>query len=56
VLDVSSCLLMPGASSLEPRATASTPEGHDRVEHVVGSHLERFGQRDGLVVTWVRPA
>ncbi len=25
-----------------------------RVEHVLGSHLERFGQRDELVVSWSR--
>ncbi len=24
------------------------------VEHVLGSHLERFGQRDELVVSWTR--
>lgn len=24
------------------------------VEHVLGSHLERFAQRDGLAVRWVR--
>lgn len=27
-----------------------------QVEHVLGSHLERFGQRNELVVTWVRDA
>jgi uncharacterized protein len=25
-----------------------------RVEHVLGSHLERFGQRNELAVTWKR--
>jgi hypothetical protein len=25
-----------------------------RVEHVLGSHLERFGQRNELTVSWVR--
>ncbi len=25
-----------------------------RVEHVLGSHLERFGARDELAVVWVR--
>ena len=25
-----------------------------RVEQVLGSHLERFAQRDGLTVRWVR--
>ena len=33
--------------------------GHDeesvaRVEHVLGSHLERFAQREALTVRWVR--
>jgi hypothetical protein len=26
-----------------------------RVEDVLGRHLERFGQRNELVVSWVRP-
>jgi hypothetical protein len=26
-----------------------------RVQHVLGSHLERFGQRNELVVTWTAP-
>jgi hypothetical protein len=28
------------------------PEAVELVEHVLGSHLERFGTRDELVVTW----
>ncbi|WKD57907.1 hypothetical protein CAPI_06835 [Corynebacterium capitovis DSM 44611] len=32
----------------------ATPENVERMEGVVGRHLERFGERDGLVVTWVR--
>lgn len=36
--------------SLEVRAT--DPESHERLERVVGSHLERFGRRDELSVTW----
>lgn len=33
----------------------SCPPDHlDQVEDVVGSHLARFGIRDGLVVAWVR--
>ena len=31
---------------------AATPEDRARVEHVIGSHLERFGQRDELAVRW----
>lgn len=29
-------------------------DGVARVEHVLGSHLERFGQRRELSVTWIR--
>jgi len=54
VLGPGSCLLVPGPSSLGLRATADTQEALERVEQVVGSHLERFGQRNELVVTWVR--
>jgi uncharacterized protein len=42
----------PGALSLA--AVAPTPDGMRRVEEVIGSHLERFGRRDGLRVTWQR--
>lgn len=33
---------------------ASAPDGESlaRVQHVLGSHLERFGQRNELVVAW----
>lgn len=37
-------------------ASGTDEEGVARVEHVLGSHLERFGQRNELVVTWVRDA
>jgi hypothetical protein len=33
-------------------AFAQTPAGLSRVEQVIGSHLERFGRRDELVVRW----
>src|SRR4051812_36494563 len=35
---------------------AAGPDEADvaRVEHVLGSHLERFGQRNELTVTWTR--
>ena len=33
-------------------ATADDAERLQRVENVAGSHLERFGRRDELVVTW----
>jgi len=40
----------PGALIL--RADAENPETLDRVKDVTGRHLERFGEKDGLVVTW----
>lgn len=33
---------------------ASPPEDLDRLEHVVGIHLARFGAKDALVVRWAR--
>ena len=50
------CLLVVGEAVLELRAEAASAESLTRVQHVVGSHLERFGQRDALVVTWSTPA
>jgi uncharacterized protein len=35
-------------------ASGTDPEGVARVEHVLGSHLERFGRRGELVVSWTR--
>jgi hypothetical protein len=37
---------------------AAAPDGDTlaRVQHVLGSHLERFGQRNELAVTWVSDA
>jgi hypothetical protein len=35
-------------------ASGSDEEGVERVERVLGSHLERFGQRNELTVTWTR--
>src|SRR3954462_14331997 len=35
-------------------ATGPNEEGVARVEHVLGSHLERFGQRAELTVRWTR--
>jgi hypothetical protein len=40
----------PGALVL--RADAEDAETLDQVKDVTGRHLERFGQKDGLVVTW----
>ena len=35
-------------------ATGPDEESVARVEHVLGSHLERFAQRTELTVTWSR--
>jgi hypothetical protein len=35
-------------------ATAADDEALGRVEDVLGRHLERFGQRGRLTVTWAR--
>lgn len=37
-------------------ADAPDPEGLGRVEHALGSHLERFGRRNELTVSWRRTA
>jgi hypothetical protein len=34
------------------RPDAEDAETLDRVKDVTGRHLERFGEKDGLVVTW----
>jgi uncharacterized protein len=46
------CLVRSTPGILELHATAATPEDLEQVMHVVGSHLERFGQRNELTVTW----
>jgi hypothetical protein len=46
------CLLTSGDGVLRLDATAAGPDELDRVTQVVGSHLERFGQRNELQVTW----
>jgi uncharacterized protein len=35
-------------------ATGTDADAVARAEHVLGSHLERFGQRNELTVTWTR--
>jgi hypothetical protein len=52
VLGVGSCLVSPAGDVLRLVAESDSPQGLDRVEHVVGSHLERFGARNELVVRW----
>ena len=43
-----------GDGVLVLRAEAPDVESLARVEHGLGSHLERFGQRNQLAVTWQR--
>ncbi len=43
-----------GNGVLGLRAEAPEEQALARVEHVLGSHLERFGARAGLTVTWHR--
>ena len=40
------------AGVLVMRADADDAETLDRVKDVTGRHLERFGEKDRLVVTW----
>jgi hypothetical protein len=47
-----SCILVSRAEAIELRAQADTAEGLERIKEVTGSHLERFGHRDGRVVSW----
>ena len=42
------------SSELRFDASADTEELLGRVEYVVADHLERFGKRDNLKVTWTR--
>ena len=55
VLAGGECLLRPDDQTLHLEAAAADVPELDRVMHVVGSHLERFGQRNELTVEWQRP-
>ena len=50
--DFGRCELRAENSTLRLDVSASDDEQHERMERVIGSHLERFGSRDGLTVTW----
>ena len=53
------CVLAPGVDALRLDASAPTPDVLETDERVIGSYLERFGQRNELTVTWLstsRPA
>jgi len=49
---IGDCLLRSRDAALELSASAAAPADLERITQVVGSHLERFGQRSELVVDW----
>jgi hypothetical protein len=53
-LDGASATITPCDGVLLLEAKATDEETLERVQQVVGSHLERFGARSELVVTWQR--
>ena len=50
--DFGRCDLHASDGTLKLEVTASDAESHERMERVIGSHLERFGRRDELSVSW----
>jgi hypothetical protein len=46
------CELQASGAVLAIEVSAPDDESHERMERVVGSHLERFGRRDELSVSW----
>jgi hypothetical protein len=43
-------------AQLELTASATDAESLERLQQVIGGHLERFGNRDGLAVSWSEPS
>ena len=54
VLGGGSCRMRGRDAALHLAAAAPDDEALARVEHVVGSHLERFAAAEGLSVAWQR--
>jgi len=54
VLGGGTCRMSGGTGVLHLSAAAPDDEALAQVEHVVGSHLERFAQAEGLTVAWQR--
>ncbi|HUA69922.1 MAG TPA: DUF2218 domain-containing protein [Solirubrobacteraceae bacterium] len=50
--DFGRCQLHATDRTLRLEVTAADAESHERMERVIGSHLERFGRRDSLTVAW----
>jgi uncharacterized protein len=46
------CELRTADGTLSLEVSAADAESHERMERVIGSHLERFGRRDELSVAW----
>lgn len=46
------CELQAAEATLHLEVSAADAESRERMQHVIGSHLERFGRRDGLSVAW----
>ena len=46
------CELRTEDRTLALDVSAADADSHERMENVIGSHLERFGRRDGLSVAW----
>jgi uncharacterized protein len=46
------CELHAADGTLGLTVTAANEESQQRMRNVIGSHLERFGKRDELTVTW----
>ena len=46
------CELHASGATLRLEVSAADQENHERMERVIGSHLERFGRRDELSVAW----
>ena len=50
--DFGRCDLHANNGTLTLDVSAPDADGHERMERVIGSHLERFGRRDELSVAW----
>ena len=56
VIGAATAGIVVGDGVLTLRAAGDDEQSVARVEHVLGSHLERFAQREALTVQWVRDA
>jgi hypothetical protein len=55
IFDAGECTLTAEPRALILAATATDAEALGRVREVLARHLERFGGREGLRVTWTEP-